>query len=219
MDYQNIHNQLIEKRKANPANGYTETHHIIPRSLGGIDGHDNLVVLTAREHFLAHLLLVKIHENTQNFYKMVKAFHMMLVCSSDNQQRHITSRKFEELRKLFSVAKSAEQTGSGNSQYGTVWIIHEMFGKKRINGNLLPDYIEQGWFRGRTFRFCKTKKVREKDPKMVEQFTDWYNIYKKVGFSEFCKITGYDKSKPNLVQNFGRYVQDFKPQNGKRRGR
>lgn len=38
---------------------YLETHHILPRSLGGKDTKENLVNLTAREHFLAHLLYEK----------------------------------------------------------------------------------------------------------------------------------------------------------------
>ena len=38
---------------------YTETHHIIPKSVGGTDSNDNLVILTYREHFLCHWLLSK----------------------------------------------------------------------------------------------------------------------------------------------------------------
>lgn len=40
--------------------GYTEKHHIIPKSFGGDNSKDNLVTLTAREHFLCHRLLTKI---------------------------------------------------------------------------------------------------------------------------------------------------------------
>jgi len=39
--------------------GYIEKHHIIPRSLGGDNSPSNLVQLTAREHFICHLLLVR----------------------------------------------------------------------------------------------------------------------------------------------------------------
>lgn len=38
---------------------YTEKHHIIPKSLGGSNSKENLVTLTAREHYLCHLLLPK----------------------------------------------------------------------------------------------------------------------------------------------------------------
>ena len=42
--------------------GYTEKHHIIPQSLGGTNNKENLVYLTAREHFICHWLLVKMVE-------------------------------------------------------------------------------------------------------------------------------------------------------------
>ena len=44
--YSKIYNQIIEKRKIQPFNdGYSETHHILPRSLGGTDEDVNLVKL------------------------------------------------------------------------------------------------------------------------------------------------------------------------------
>lgn len=62
MDYQSLYNTLISHRKLNPPqNSYTERHHIIPRCMGGVDDKSNLVDLTAREHFVAHRLLAKIH--------------------------------------------------------------------------------------------------------------------------------------------------------------
>ena len=41
--------------------GYVERHHILPKALGGSDDSSNLVAMTAREHFLAHILLAKMH--------------------------------------------------------------------------------------------------------------------------------------------------------------
>jgi hypothetical protein len=38
---------------------YTESHHIIPKSLGGSDNKTNLVDLTYKEHRLCHKLLVR----------------------------------------------------------------------------------------------------------------------------------------------------------------
>lgn len=65
MDYQKVYNALILKRTAKPLKKtkelYTELHHIVPRCLGGSDDKENLVRLTAREHFIAHRLLTKIH--------------------------------------------------------------------------------------------------------------------------------------------------------------
>lgn len=64
MNYQKIYDQLIEKRQQIPlkhiGNGEIETHHIIPKSFGGSDNEDNLINLTLREHYVAHLLLLEI---------------------------------------------------------------------------------------------------------------------------------------------------------------
>ena len=60
MNYQKIYDSLIQKRLDNPitkAQIYCESHHILPRCLGGSDDKSNLVNLTAREHFIAHKLL------------------------------------------------------------------------------------------------------------------------------------------------------------------
>ena len=102
MDYQKIYNSIINKRKDDPASkyGYYEKHHIIPKSLGGNDTKDNLAELTAREHFITHWLLVKIHgNNITNHSKMIYAFNRM--CSSSDNQNRYYSRNYEIARKLF----------------------------------------------------------------------------------------------------------------------
>lgn len=52
-----IYHELINRAKERKLLGYVERHHIIPRCLGGSDEPSNLVKLTAREHYIAHLLL------------------------------------------------------------------------------------------------------------------------------------------------------------------
>jgi hypothetical protein len=62
MNYFLAYQRLIAKAKARVCpEGYVERHHILPKALGGSDDSSNLVALTAREHFLAHVLLAKIH--------------------------------------------------------------------------------------------------------------------------------------------------------------
>lgn len=62
MDYSRIYSEFIADRKAKPEpKGYTERHHILPRSLGGGDEPENLIRLTAEDHIFAHLLLAKAH--------------------------------------------------------------------------------------------------------------------------------------------------------------
>ena len=83
--------------------GYTEKHHIIPKSLSGDNSTDNLVKLTAREHFICHWLLTKMTTG-ENKAKMVCALHRMR-CINGQQQRYqtkITSRVFEHIRESLS---------------------------------------------------------------------------------------------------------------------
>lgn len=65
MNYQRIYNEIISNaviRNSQKSDSvYTESHHIIPKCLGGTDTESNIVNLTAREHFIAHYLLAKIH--------------------------------------------------------------------------------------------------------------------------------------------------------------
>lgn len=54
MNYKNIYDKLINKALIRNINDLiTESHHIIPRSLGGTDDLNNLVDLTLKEHFVA----------------------------------------------------------------------------------------------------------------------------------------------------------------------
>lgn len=64
MNYSAHYTLLIERAKIRTATGYKEAHHIIPKCLGGTDELSNLVDLTAREHYIAHILLAKIHGGT-----------------------------------------------------------------------------------------------------------------------------------------------------------
>jgi hypothetical protein len=66
LNYIKIYNSLVSN-KADRRKGkdvYYESHHIIPKSLGGDNDKSNLVLLTAREHFVAHRLLTKIYPNS-----------------------------------------------------------------------------------------------------------------------------------------------------------
>lgn len=104
MNYEKNYYDYINYIKSIDRNlDYSEKHHIIPRCLGGTDDNDNLVVLTAREHFLAHYLLTKIYPNN---YKLIDAFRMMGVVNTKDQHRYINSRLYESKRKLFAEARS-----------------------------------------------------------------------------------------------------------------
>lgn len=64
MNYSKIYHDIIGSRKLlnreKTKLEYFEKHHIIPKSLGGTDENENLVLLTPKEHFLCHKLLLHI---------------------------------------------------------------------------------------------------------------------------------------------------------------
>lgn len=144
MNYERIYNQLIEKRKVHKLTGYTETHHIQPKSLGGSDSKDNLVELTAKEHFIAHLLLAKFKPCHQTMNAI-----MIMRCKNYGQHRNDiqNSRMYEWARKEFSKYMKMKSKGVSNSQYGTMWICNiELKENKKISKDI---DIPEGWVRGR----------------------------------------------------------------------
>jgi hypothetical protein len=86
---------------------YSERHHIIPRSLNGNDHRDNLVKLTAREHFVCHLLLTKM-VNGPDYYKMLSAVTRFQQCSS-TQKRTLTSWEYQKIRKCVIEARKGQR--------------------------------------------------------------------------------------------------------------
>jgi hypothetical protein len=87
--------------------GYTELHHIIPQSMGGSNDKENLVELTAREHFICHWLLVKMTEGDDRS-KMLYALKGMKA-ENKYQQRYqtkITARVYETYRIEHSINHS-----------------------------------------------------------------------------------------------------------------
>ena len=88
---------IIDNRKQNKFKGYGERHHIIPRSMGGSDELDNIVRLTAREHYLCHMLLIRMTTDN-NLYKMKTAFIAMSNLHN-RWHRRVTSRKFDHLKR------------------------------------------------------------------------------------------------------------------------
>ena len=89
--------------------GYVEKHHIVPRSFNGSDEKSNIAILTAREHYICHLLLAKMNMPHYYHIKMVKGYMIMADMSNNKtkvvkQQRYykINSKTYEIIRKEHS---------------------------------------------------------------------------------------------------------------------
>jgi hypothetical protein len=105
--YTRIYYNIIDRARTRtlPLEIYTESHHVIPRSIGGNNAKENIVKLTAREHFICHWLLVKM---TDGKYRrsMSHALRMMLAVSPGrSEQRYIPkSKKYELIKNLVNQA-------------------------------------------------------------------------------------------------------------------
>jgi hypothetical protein len=92
--------------------GYTEVHHILPQSLGGSNSKENLVRLTAREHFICHWLLIKMTEG-EDRSKMLYALNGMKAENKYQERYHtkITARVYEKYRTEHSEIHSKRMKG------------------------------------------------------------------------------------------------------------
>lgn len=98
---------IINNAKQRTLDGYKERHHIIPRSLGGSDLKGNIVSLTAKEHFICHLLLTKM-VNGPLQKKVIYAAWMMANQENNQQSRYkINSRIYQILRQKFVNSHSS----------------------------------------------------------------------------------------------------------------
>ena len=150
MNYGHIYNSLTSRACVRViSDEYHEMHHIVPRCMGGSDSGSNLVALTAREHFVAHLCLVRMYPT---HHGLVKAAVMMAV--GNNRQHRSKNRIYEWLKQKHSVAMSISQTGASNSQFGKVWVYSDKLRiTKRILKIDLDDHILNGWKLGRVVDF------------------------------------------------------------------
>jgi hypothetical protein len=137
MNYKKIHDAIIENAKNRVLTGYKENHHVIPKCLGGGNEKENIVSLTAKEHFIIHALLCEIYPNNN---KLEYALWMMINCKSKNHNRDfkVSSRLYEKLRQIHSKNVSNRMSGSNNPMFGNPLALtkdnsgekNPMFGKR-----------------------------------------------------------------------------------------
>lgn len=135
MNYRLIYSSLIERARNQVLDTYHESHHIIPRCLGGTDDESNLVNLTAEEHYLAHQLLVKIHPGHVGL-----SFAATTMTQSSKYLRRSKNKLYGWLRR--EHAKNISRTQTGKVYYNN--------GVKSIK--LLPNAeIPEGFVKGRHY--------------------------------------------------------------------
>ena len=126
------------------------------------------------------------------------------------------------IKRKIGAKNSISQKGERNSGYGTSWINHLDFGPKRVKRELIPEYIEQGWYEGRTSfenrmassrrsseriakRDKREEKFREKAVELFKKFTDGDFI----NIADFIKKSNYPHSRQNLIRVWKKCIPNF----------
>jgi hypothetical protein len=118
MNYNEVYHSLINTRKnlnRSKDSGIYEKHHIIPRCMGGDDSPRNLILLTPREHFIAHILLYKANKNTEFEIKLGHAASSFMCKNYD--EKKISSKQYEICKKILVETKK-KLIGELNSFFG-----------------------------------------------------------------------------------------------------
>jgi hypothetical protein len=141
MNYIECYNRLVESRqilgRSKGTGVYYEKHHIVPRWLNGKDTKDNLVLFTAKEHYIAHLLLWKHYRDRPS----ALAFHKMTKSTNKNQQRKFTSMQFEKARLAFVQTQLGDLNWARNNE-------SPLKGKPNVNkGKKLVILSEPEWIK------------------------------------------------------------------------
>lgn len=211
MNYNKCYQSLVEKCQIqNRVKGdgcYYEAHHIIPKCLGGTDNKNNLVLLTAREHFIAHWLLAKI--NPLNF-KVQCAWNAfcMPTCNGDRP----TSKLYEYARlnfiKALQINKEERNRKNSETHKNMRWINNGEISTK-IHISKLDYYLKMGWIRGRLY-FKRTPhsdkhkekiskgnkgKIRSEEVKAIHSNNNKNRVW--INNGEICKMV-----KENILDNY-----------------
>jgi hypothetical protein len=123
MDYKRIYEELIEHRKMMPRleGVYYERHHIVPRCMGGGDEEENLIYLTAEDHYMAHMLLAHAYGGT--------LWHAAQLMAATRTIEGISVTN----RRTFAMVR--RKLGENMSQYVRDPVIHEF--KNVITGEIV----------------------------------------------------------------------------------
>lgn len=131
MNYQKIYDDIIlnaqNLNRTRKDGTYYESHHIIPKCLGGLDEEINRVLLTSKEHFLCHKLLTYIYTKNR---KIACAFHFM----ASNGRHKNSARDYEYAIELVRSLPVSQETIDKHKLSvpilkGKTYI--EVFGEKR----------------------------------------------------------------------------------------
>ena len=219
MDYYKIYEQLITRAiDREIIEGYKESHHIVPKCMGGPDTQDNLVDLTAEEHYVAHQLLVKMYPEESS---LIYACHMMRCANSEIKRNN---KIYGWVRRRYSTV-CKKRIGKKNGSYGRSWY-HSP--ETLESGKFLKEEVPDGWIKGRTpkrrcivcsaptstkygklcsehleksidVRLASAKEERKRNHPLVQREDEFLKAYEEFGsINKAVQHLGFDKAEGSL---------------------
>lgn len=131
---------IIAQAKARtlPDNSYVERHHIVPKSLGGSNEASNIVRLTAREHLICHMLLVRMTSGKEKSKMACAAWRMVFNCKT-HQRYKVNARVYESIRSAMAESKKGS-SGRKHTEETKQKIGNSKLGKER---NITPEWRDK----------------------------------------------------------------------------
>jgi hypothetical protein len=156
--YKKRHDWLINKYGTveKPKDVYTEGHHIIPKSLGGVDDSSNIIFLPARVHMLVHWCLAKGTKHP----KMIGAFGWMSQRVHKTDFR-VSAKTYEAAQKAQSKAASIrfKERTQGNPS------LNQKYSDKLIVMTLI--LYNKNWNKQELIDFLATKSLSQQQAKYI----------------------------------------------------
>ena len=178
--------------------GYSECHHIIPKSLGGSESKYNKVLLTAKEHYVAHHLLLKFTTGKDKS-KMFLAFRIMCFGSKLHIRDYkISSIVYNSVRLEFNKLNpwnGKDHSGKNNGMFGRKFKQSIENTRLKIERQSKEYYFEKDGEIIRVInlaKFCRDNNLHNGHMNSV-----WNEKPKRKSHK------GYMKAFPNLIMNQG----------------
>lgn len=203
MNYLKIYCNLIRKAEnRTPPEGYTEKHHTFPKSIFG--KNTRIVVLTSREHYIAHCLLERIFIKRyglkdQRTIKMIYA-HTRMKCNNKYYNSHLYNSAL--------IRRKIAMSGENNVMYDSARFgeLNPMYGRKQSKKTreLIKIKAKKRYENGFVSPTLGRKMSEEQVLSMSKEFcvvSPEGEIVKGINQSEFCRKNNLDQGGFNRMIN------------------
>jgi len=129
MNYKRVYGDFIKSRREieKSLTCYTERHHILPRCMGGGNEPENLIRLTAEDHYFAHLCLAQIYGGKLWF--ALRAMANLNVSGGRDCIRH--RPQYGYLKRKFALAHDVRPTGKDHHNHdGKIYKLRHVDGRE-----------------------------------------------------------------------------------------